>query len=211
MKIYTPGAVILAAAFASLVSLTSARGDVDFTSNQTSFTVAPGGSFTLTLDLDITGGEQVTGLSYNWKVNAPGSGLFSIANRDIGASVFSALTQQNSTVESGPGNILSPANQFDLGAGVPDGNSVTNNTYLVANFTFDVSDSAAAGTYILSPTFGSLTNGDWTDPDFNDNDISSPLNITVHISTVPEPSTWALLLAGVGLIAMWRMRRQKVV
>jgi hypothetical protein len=124
-------------------------------------------------------------------------------------------------------NLLQGAKfDFDLGAsGVNDQVVITAGTLVLnsqnlSDFTFTtVSGFTGVGTYNLFTTdasgdvLGSLgtTTGiiegyDATLSVFNSQDVV----LTLTTAVVPEPSTWAMLLGGAGLLAFWRMRRVTV-
>jgi hypothetical protein len=191
-----------------------ACGQVTFSSNVPSFTVAPGGNFTFNLSLVVSGGEQVTGVSYlldATQASNPAPGVFLIAGRNSSASVF-VTNNTDSQVITSPGSILNPANSLDLGGTLNNPNApVGNGSYTLGSFTLDVSPTATPGTYSISPIFlGDYGNGDWIGPgpDFNDNDVSSLFSIGVTVeSAVPEPSCSALLLLGISALGLFALLR----
>jgi hypothetical protein len=203
--------LLLGCAVLCLALGTKAGAAVNFTSSITNANLTPGGSFTLNLSLDITGGEDVTGVSYFLtQESGPSSNVFSITGYSLGSSVFSVANSTDPTAS--PGNMLNSSDAYDLGAGLANvNNPVSNGIYSLASITISIGSTAGAGTYDISPTFESgigTPNGDWVDASFNDNNISSQLVVPVKLTVAPEAPTPILLLAGTCLLVVtgWRRR-----
>ncbi len=184
------------------------------TSPTSAVSVNPGGTFTLTLNLNVTGSEQVTGISYYWSTVAGAAGDFSITNRTETSSPFSSMTASDSSVTASPGNSLIlrsgvVRNNLDLGAGVADFNSPTSTgTWFVANYTFAVSGAAAPGTYAL--TSYNIPGNGWSGPQptFASSDFNGQASILVTVTTtVPEPSG-LIWVGGLFLLVIMVLRRR---
>ena len=123
-----------------------ANGAVNLVFNTPTQNITPGGTFNITLSLQTTAGEQVTGVDYYLQeLSAAG---FAIMDRNMAASPFNGVVFfDDSLVESsgdaaapaGADNALNPRNDYDLGGDTsPTGTTVTG-TQLVATFTIKVS------------------------------------------------------------------------
>lgn len=178
-----------------LLFIATAPAAVVLVTDQSTISVAPGDSFSLTLSMEISGGSQVTGLDYFWEVSANGSGNLSLIARDIGDSLFSFLLTDPYPFP----DTLDPRNSFNLGAGVdnpavPAGNGV----WLVAEFSFAVSPSATPATYglMLAGVGGVFPDPVWVGP--APNFFSFPFDALPSISVVVIPEPSADLLFGLG-------------
>lgn len=180
---------ILTAGLFFLVS--GARAAVLLSAGESSLTVNPGESFEVDLYLQITGGEQVSGINYYWQSGAGASGFLSLMGRDIADSLFTILYYENSEVLAAPDNLLDPRNALDLG-GFTETAFVSNGTWKVASFTFAVSPSLAPGVYQLA-TFSDPGTGWATPPPSLDHAFQQ--QAAVLLTVVPEPSGIGLLLA----------------
>jgi MYXO-CTERM domain-containing protein len=139
-----------------------------------------------------------------------------------GISTLTLALHAGSTV-----NLLSGAQfAFDLGAsGLNDevritGGTLTLNTQNFSNFTFiTVSGFTGTGTYNLfvmdagGDITGSLGTATGTIVSGSNNytgtlSVLGPdLQLSVAPASAPEPSSWAMLLGGLGLLAFWRTHR----
>jgi PEP-CTERM putative exosortase interaction domain len=168
-----------------------------------------GGTFNVQLTLQITAGEQVTGLDYYFQeLSAAG---FFIVSRDITGSAFSDAYFTNAQVASsadnqapgGADNALNPRNDFDLGAVTnPVG---TTGSGLIANFVIGVGAGVAPGTYTISTASNANTGWVGAGPTFTDHAFDNQASIVITV--VPEPATWSLLgLGAVGAIGLNYLR-----
>ena len=173
-------------------TLTGSNGSstVNITSNQ---------SFTLTLMINTN--FPSSGITFFFRSNAAGSGLFRITARDATGSpyVFPPLV-------CSPGDpcLLNPVNDFDLGgSNVPD--PLPPGSYTVATFTFETLN-APIGQYTISTDRGIVT--DRSGGGF----VDRPFTATATINVVPEPGTVGLALLGGGalLVAAWRRQRRQM-
>ena len=173
-------------------TLTGSNGSstVNITSNQ---------SFTLTLR--ITTNFASSGITYFFRSNPAGSGLFRIVARDTTGSPYPAPPLDC----SGPGDpcLLDPVNDNDLGGTTPNADPVPPGTYTIATFTFNTMN-APIGQYTISTDRAVVT--DRTGGGF----VDRPFTATATINVVPEPGTVGLaLLGGAVLLMAWRRQRTR--
>ncbi len=185
--------------------LALANADVNLIFTPSTNTVASGGTFNVTLSLQVTAGEQVTGLDYYFQ-ELSSAGFF-IVSRDITGSAydFPYFTNANvafsgdSSLGGGPNgepdNALNPRNDLDLGAVTTSGDP--GGAGFVANFVIGYSGAATPGTQFTISTISNANTG-WVGPgpSFLDNAFSNHASMIITI--VPEPATWSLL--GLGAI-----------
>jgi hypothetical protein len=182
-----------------------ANGAVNLIFTPSTNTVASGGTFNVTLTLQVTAGEQVTGLDYYFQELA--SAGFFIVSRNIAGSAFSERLFSDAQVASsadnqapaGADNALNTRNDFDLGTIVPDQN-VPTGSGLIANFVIGYNGAAAPGTQFTITTFSNAGTG-WTGPGptFPDNVFNNHASMIITI--IPEPATWSLL--GLGALGVF--------
>jgi len=176
-----------------------------------STTIAQGGSFNVTLNLQVTGGEQVSGLDYLFQ-QLSSAGFYIIA-RDNTGSVFNDLQSPSDvTVLGRPAADLNPQNDFDLGASTSDQSSTsTNSTFLVSTFTIGTNANIAPGTYTISTTSGSSAPSFYSGPaaaNFAQNNVNQDASIVITV--VPEPATWSLMaLGGLGALGLSLLRARR--
>lgn len=181
------------------MSALSVQAAVNLTVDQSSFLVRPGEQFTVTLYLEITGGEKVTGFDFYWAADEAGSGLFALSDRDVTESPFDFQFLELPAPDS-PDNLLDPSNATDLGAGFSDIYRVaTVGTWLIARYTFAVS-SSAEGSFVLT-TISDSGSGWVTDAagDFRSYAFDRHAAVDVMVSLIPEEGVSAL---NMGTIAM---------
>lgn len=165
--------------------------------------VAQGGTFQFTINLNITGlsggdaaqpgVQNVNGVTYFLQQTSAAPFPFSITGRDIGASPFTDLISTQNQVFTSPGNLVDAnGNERDLG-GLSE-NPMGDGNYFVATITLTVAANATPGQYTISSVPGSGGRG----AVINDsNGDTSPIQAgTITITVVPEPSTYALLAIG---------------
>lgn len=111
-----------------------------------------GANFTVSVNLSFAPGNSVAnlaGLSYWFEQQSPLAPFyFAITSRDVTGSQFTFLQTPSPTYPQ----TLVPTNTQDLGGGTQSGGGLGAGTYLIANVTFSIDPSAAAGTYILENT-----------------------------------------------------------
>jgi hypothetical protein len=168
-----------------------------------------GGSGTITTS-GVTAGDAVL-------VQNGGAINQSLVTGGTGTSLLTLALHANSTVNLAPGATFA----FDLGAsGTNDevqitGGNLTLHGQNFADFTFNALPSfTGAGVYDLFLTdapgdiIGALgTTTGTVDGDPATLSVSNGQAVVLTVSTVPEPSTWALLLGGLTLLA-WGYRRR---
>ena len=194
-------------------SVSLAFVDQDGTNNG-SVNVAPNGTFNVRLNLVTTNSttDDHTGLDYYLTMLGSGSGLFSIQDRNIGASLYNDMVAEDPVVEALPSALLDPRNDNDLGAAIANSTSPTEGvgtytagTFLVAIFTIKVDPTTPLGTYSLQttsdPGTGWVGRHDATPLPFPDNEFAQHANYTI---VVPEPTG----LAACGALCLVLGRRR---
>lgn len=193
-----------------------ANGDVNLIFTPSTNTVASGGTFNVTLSLQITGAEQVATLNYYFQqLSAAG---FFIVSRNMTGSPFNDPYFSNAQVASGSDqgisggggfngeadNALNPRNDLDLGAvASPVGTTVTTGTHLVGTFSIGYLGAAAPGTQFTISTISNAGTG-WGDLTV-DHPFSNHASMIITI--VPEPATWSLLgLSAIGAFGLNLLR-----
>lgn len=76
------------------------------------------------------------------------------------------------------------------------------------NFSIDLLAGQSLGTHTLAFYVSATTNGDGADPVLFDN--AGGANYNTSFTVVPEPSTWAMMLAGLGLLVGVQRRRRRL-
>jgi hypothetical protein len=199
---------------ALIIPFALADGAVNLVFNTPTQTVLAGGTFNVTLSLQVTAGEQVTGLDYYFQELS--SAGFTITNRDITGSAFSDAYFSNAQLTSsgdaatpaGADNALNTRNDYDLGAVTNPAGTITGSGF-VATFTLGVPNTAGIGQqYTISTTSNAGTGWVGPGPSFTDNPFSSQASMVVTV--VPEPATWSLLSLGVLASLGLNVLRRKV-
>ncbi|AHF94838.1 hypothetical protein OPIT5_28030 [Opitutaceae bacterium TAV5] len=170
-----------------------ARADVSLVCPTTAINVLPGETFSVTLNLLITGDERVSGVDYFWRIDGATSGMFAIIGRDFAGSVFDDPMFSNAAITQSPANELAPQNGHVLGAVPEDWETYADTgTHFLATYTFSVSTSVT-GTFVL----GTVSHPDsgWGDTDFNSHDFTGHATVTLNVGPfIPEPVTCSLLI-----------------
>jgi hypothetical protein len=183
---------------------------------------------TISSYVDATGcvtGLWVYGNTGGGTTNFAGGGAFNtIQSNTIGANLaFSAGTynlsgnfnvSNNSTISItiGTGAMLNVSGIFNLTTwnyttNVPDPNNDTLN--LVASGLSPGDYVFASGNFFNNVTFANVTlNGGALPSNYSiDYTYGTGNQIALQVASVPEPSTWAMLLGGLGMLTMFRRRR----
>ncbi|MFL6595160.1 MAG: PEP-CTERM sorting domain-containing protein [Chthoniobacterales bacterium] len=200
-------------------------------------TVAPGGSFTFSVNLVFVSGgleANVKGLSLWFYQMNPSSGPFTLSftDRDNTGSFFGNVQTDNTDLfgdptdpmNNPPRNMpLSPIN--NQGAGSPylltertDLGAVANTqrasgTYFIANITLSTAANTAPGTYTISNTTAATTNVGGRISVTNSSTGQQTFAIdqsTFSFTVIPEPSTYALMAVGAVALGMVAYRRRAV-
>lgn len=198
--------------------LRSGYADVNLTSDQSSYTVAFGNTFNVTISLQITGTEHVSGVDYY--LQELSSAGFAIVGRNTtgapwtdgnGGTYFTdaqVTSSADSQSPAGADNALNPRNDYDVGGSSNTSNFTSSaSPYALATFTFSTAG-VAVGDYTLGTT--SNTGTGWVDTTFTDNTFNNQASFIVHVTGVPEPATWSLFgLGGVGAFGLNFLRRRR--
>lgn len=180
--------------------------------------ITAGGSFVLSIQINAA--QATNSLDY-WltQFSGPMAGIFTITSQDFTGSAypdpsfsgsFAGDTYSNTTgAPFSPDGIidgrLDPRDGPDLGASTTSGGDIAPGLFQVANFTIQVSASAASGTYELR-SFDYSGFG-WSSTTSFDNPFDNQAAISV--SVVPEPTTWSFLIfGGLGVIGLTTLRRR---
>lgn len=183
------------------LSLANSKAAVNFVFTPSSTNVALGGTFNVTLSLQVTAGEAVSGVDYLFQQLT--SAGFYISGRNGAGSIFDSVVTPNATILSRPNANLDPTNNNDLGAFTSD--QSTRGSGLLETYSISLDPSVTVGTYTISTTSGFYSGAG---PNFPSNPISQ--NGTLTITVVPEPTTWAfLVLGGLGALATTRFRARR--
>ena len=205
----TNRSLILLSALLALANALPASVSLQFEGPST-ITVAPGQSFSLTLDVTSTGGETITGLDYYFNTDAGGSGLLSITGRDLTGSQFANFVNyDNTTVLASAAALLDPRDDYDLGGGTNSLSGLSgSSSYFVATYTFQLSASAVTGqTYSLfTNSITSATGWVGPGPNFSDNPFATPAMLSIMVAAIPEPTAYGLILGGVMLLGVLARR-----
>ena len=147
---------------------------------------------------------NLEGLSYWFQQNNAAPFNFAITLRDVTGSQFTSLQTPGLSY---PQNLV-PSNANDLGAALPGNTGIGAGNYFIANITLSIDPMAAAGVYTLQ----NVTSGGKTAFITNDEGMTFAIpaaTYTVTVAPVPEPSTVAFLLGGVGLLAAHFLRQRR--
>ena len=161
-----------------------------------------------TLDVDVPGGFEFSSSIGGFTVGGL-SGSQSFALNDLGnkpvaltvnpenSTTFSGnISGSGSLTETGAGLfVLAGSNSYSGGTSVERGTLVASNPEAIYNGT-----NLSVGNPTLLARFGNVVPAQ-TVPSVN------VAGMPADVRTVPEPSTWALLMASVALLAMYRKRR----
>lgn len=212
MKIHKHLAII---AVALVLPFAAANAAVNLVFDQASVSVLPGGQFDVTLSIEVTNNEQVSGFS-TLLAELSSAGFF-IVSRDRTGSPFSDPQTADTTVDDRPDyadlnpttgdSSLTPSG--DLGAGTPSGATSGNSTFFTGTYTIGL-DGVAPGTYTISTTgdFDGTGPSFWADETQGENDFDNEASIVITV--VPEPATWSLIaLGGLGAIGMNLLRARR--
>jgi hypothetical protein len=226
----TPSRILslIAALVALPLSWASATTSLEFNNNANNMVggalgtinIAAGGSFQLSLQINST--VPTNAVDY-WltQFSGPTAGAFTITSVSYTGSAYSdpsftgsfaADAFNNSTGAPGSDGVvdgrLAPRDGPDLGStktpATPDNAAGTNQ---IATFTVSVAGGATAGLYQLRsfdyPGFG------WSSTTLADQAFDNQAAINVNVA-VPEPSTWAMGVLGVGVIGYAMLRRRRI-
>jgi hypothetical protein len=134
--------------------------------------------------------------------DAPGTLINQATLTDETSSVFST-SSDGFPIYQFSGN-LTTTTPFALSTGTEYYIGISNTTNPSVEFTLDVTPG-----YVGPATNGWVLVTD-TAPGDPDNTVPDvPFSFSLSTDVVPEPSTWALLLGGLGLLACWRMRTRR--
>jgi hypothetical protein len=193
-------------ALALILPFALANGAVNLAFDTPTQNITPGGTFNVTLSIQITGGEQVTGVDY-YLQELSSAGFFIVsrtsnqnaAQNPVAFSPFFSDSQVESSGDvaspAGPDNLLNPRNDYDLGGVTQDQNVPNTTGGVVASFTIGVPNSFTVGQQFTISTTSNAGQG-WSGPGPGFTDHTFDNNASILLTVVPEPPTWALLGLG---------------
>lgn len=175
-----------------------------------STTIAQGGFFDVTLSLQVTNNEQVSGLDYLFQ-ELSAAGFYIISRSNSGSPFDDLQSPSDAMVLARPAADLNPENDFDLGASTSDLSSTSGNgTFLVSTFRIGTNPGINLGSYTISTTSGNSAASFYSgpSPDFTQNNVNQDASITITV--IPEPATFSLLvMAGLSALAVTRYTKRK--
>ena len=190
----------------------------DGVGDPTSGSYMTGSSFTLAVTFTST--VATTGYSLWFDTATANASRFSIGSFTLAPnSPFTAIignTGAQSFTAANDGSGLSGgtragflSNPTDLGATTSDGSGRPAASYLVENVTFLIDPSTPVGTTITFQTTPPASGGRASGGANADTSFSQALSATYTFTVVPEPSTWAMALGGLGLLGLVQQRRRR--
>jgi len=197
-------------ALAAPSSVSLVLTDLDATPSET--TVLPGQTFNVRVNLVTTTAtspnvqDRTTGLNYYLSMFGAGSGNFRIVDRNIGASTYNDLYNDDATVEGAVSGLLDPINDHDLGGSLANPMTTSNGagTFLVADFTIGVLPGTPFGSYVLVTDSPAGVGWAGPNPDFTDHEFTSHGSFSI---VVPEPASIAML--GLAFVGVFRKRTSR--
>jgi hypothetical protein len=167
-------------------------------------TYTPGSSFTFSITLAFAPGGAIVnleGLSYWFEQQNPGAPFnFAITLRDVTGSQFTALQTPGLSY---PQN-MTPSNANDLGGALQPGPALGTGSYLIANVTVSISNTALNGTYLIENT---TVGGKKSVISDNAGHTFAIPAAFYTITVVPEPGTWVAGSLVLALLLFSQRRR----
>lgn len=186
--------------------VTAASAAVNFVVDDPIIAIRPGETFSITLRIQATAGEALTGFDFQWEIDSAGDGLFTLDSRDDTGSLFGFSVTPSL---SPSGEMLAPRNSSQLGAGLSDlDSSVSTGTWFVASYSFTAS-SSVVGSYSLN-TYSQPGSG-WVaaGPGFDSFPLDHHASVLVNIAPIPEPASVAPIAGIVAVLAAVGRRRRR--